>query len=132
MHELSVALSLIDALTESLGTHPDVRIEVIHLKIGPLSGVIEPALRSAFEIAAVGTIAEGAILAIQVPPIVLRCEECGQETNLCRCHGQSRWPRLLDKLATTCLPSVRRSSPDGRRRPGARAGRCGGASWMNA
>jgi hydrogenase nickel incorporation protein HypA/HybF len=82
MHELSVALSLIDALTESLGTHPDVRIDVIHLKIGPLSGVIEPALRSAFEIAAVGTIAEGAILAIQVPPIVLRCEECGQETNL--------------------------------------------------
>ena len=75
MHELSVALSLIDAVEEEAQRHSG-RVQAVHLKLGPLSGVVKEALLSAFEIARAGTTVEGARLVIEEAPIVIYCPRC--------------------------------------------------------
>jgi len=58
MHELSVAMSLIDAVEEEAPRHGG-RVVAVHLKLGPLSGVAKEALLSAFELACAGSTLEG-------------------------------------------------------------------------
>ena len=55
MHEISVAMSLIDVAAESLEKLGGGVIQAIHLKLGPLAGVSVPALRAAYEMAREGT-----------------------------------------------------------------------------
>jgi hydrogenase nickel incorporation protein HypA/HybF len=52
-------------------------IHRIALRIGPLSGVVPEAMSLAFEVAAAGTIAEGARLEIKEVPLVCECGACG-------------------------------------------------------
>ena len=44
MHELSIAMSILDVAREESEQRGGVRVEVIHLKIGALSGVVKDAL----------------------------------------------------------------------------------------
>ena len=76
MHELSVALSLIDMANEEAGKHEGVRVNALLLKLGPLSGVVKEALTFSFEIACEGTALEGAQLVIEEVPVVVHCENC--------------------------------------------------------
>ena len=75
MHELSVALSLIEAVEEEAERHAG-RVQAVHLKLGRLSGVAGEALVSAFEMACEGTAIEGARLVIEEVPIVIYCSRC--------------------------------------------------------
>lgn len=75
MHELSVALSLIEAVEEEASQH-DGRVQAIHLKLGRLSGIAREALLSAFNMASADTIIEGAQLLIEDVPIVVYCPRC--------------------------------------------------------
>ncbi|MER3484768.1 MAG: hydrogenase maturation nickel metallochaperone HypA [Chloroflexota bacterium] len=79
MHELSIAVGLLTTITERLDHRPSARVVAVHLRVGPLSGVVIEALRTAFEVVAVGTIAEGAALHVVKPPVVVRCRACGHE-----------------------------------------------------
>lgn len=82
MHELSLALALVETLEERLRDRSGARVTAVHLRIGPLAGVVESALRAAFEVAAAGTLADGAHLAIERTSIVVRCRACGQERRI--------------------------------------------------
>ena len=42
MHELSIALSLLDLVAEEAGRR-GVRVAAVHLRLGPLSGVVRDA-----------------------------------------------------------------------------------------
>ena len=53
MHELSIALSLLD-LVEEEAERRGVRVAAVHVRLGPLSGVVRDALVSAFELAREG------------------------------------------------------------------------------
>jgi hydrogenase nickel incorporation protein HypA/HybF len=75
MHELSVAMSLIDAVEEEAERHCG-SVQAVHVKLGQLSGVVKEALLSAFEIACVGTTIEGARLEIEEVPVVIFCPRC--------------------------------------------------------
>jgi hydrogenase nickel incorporation protein HypA/HybF len=78
MHELSIAIDLVDAVcarAEQLGA----RVDVVHVRLGPLSGVVEEALAFSFDIAAAGTPIAGARLAIEAMPVTVRCPRCGGE-----------------------------------------------------
>ena len=44
MHELSIALSMIEMATEEALRFGDTRVNALHLKLGPLSGVVKDAL----------------------------------------------------------------------------------------
>lgn len=78
MHELSIALSLLDLAEEEAGRLGG-RVTAIHLKLGPLSGVVPEALRSAYELAREGTPLAEAVLVIEAVPIAAFCPSCEVE-----------------------------------------------------
>ena len=51
MHELSIAMSLLELVEEESERRGNVHVEAIHLKLGALSGVVKQALVSAYELA---------------------------------------------------------------------------------
>ena len=63
MHELSIAMSLVD-LAQEEAEKRGVRVLAIHLKIGKLAGVVREALCGSYEMASAGTPLEGSRLVI--------------------------------------------------------------------
>jgi hydrogenase nickel incorporation protein HypA/HybF len=82
MHELSIAVSLIEMASEEAERLGGVRVEALHLKLGPLSGVVRDALLFSFDLAAAGTVIEGARLEIEDVPVVVFCQSCNAERPL--------------------------------------------------
>ncbi|MGE0490514.1 MAG: hydrogenase maturation nickel metallochaperone HypA [Vulcanimicrobiota bacterium] len=82
MHELSIAHSIVEMVSEVADREGATRILAIHLRIGALSAVVEEALRFAFEIAAVGTPAAEARLEIEAVPVTIFCQACQAEHQL--------------------------------------------------
>lgn len=78
MHELSIALSLVDLIEEEAARHGG-SVVAVHLRLGPLSGVVRGALVSAYEMAREGTAADGAELVVEDVPIVVLCPVCNAE-----------------------------------------------------
>jgi len=76
MHELSIALSMIDMASAEGARHAATRVNALHLKLGPLSGVVKEALTFSFEIACDGTPLERAQLVIEDVPVVIHCVRC--------------------------------------------------------
>jgi hydrogenase nickel incorporation protein HypA/HybF len=75
MHELSIALSLLD-LVEEEAERRGCRIVAVHLRLGPFSGVVREALLSAFELAREGTVMAESELVIEDVPVVVSCPLC--------------------------------------------------------
>jgi hydrogenase nickel incorporation protein HypA/HybF len=76
MHELSIAMSIIELGQEEAERRGGVRIEAVHVKVGRLSGVVKEALASAYELACQNTTLEGSRLVIEDVPIVVYCPIC--------------------------------------------------------
>jgi hydrogenase nickel incorporation protein HypA/HybF len=76
MHELSIALSLIEVASEQIARRNLAQVEVVHLRLGELSGVVADALVFSFDVAAAGTALEGARLAIERVPVTVHCGGC--------------------------------------------------------
>jgi len=51
MHELSIALSIVDMAQEESSRRGDVAIRAVHLQLGLLSGVVKDALLASYEMA---------------------------------------------------------------------------------
>ena len=81
MHELSICLALLEQVETIAREHGASRVERIRLQIGALSGVEPPLLENAYPLAAAGTIAEQAILEIELAPVRVRCRQCGTESD---------------------------------------------------
>ena len=79
MHELSIALSILDLVEEEMEKRGNVRVDAIHLKLGPLSGVVKEALLSAFELASERTDLAHCPLVIEDVPISIHCPQCNAE-----------------------------------------------------
>jgi hydrogenase nickel incorporation protein HypA/HybF len=77
MHELSIAVSIVDAATEEAERLGESRVEAVHLRLGVLAGVVERALQDCFELACRQTPLEGSRLVIQSVPILVDCPCCG-------------------------------------------------------
>ena len=75
MHELSIALSLIEVAGEE-AQRRGVRVAALHLKVGPLSGVMREALVSAYELAREGTLLDNSRLEIEETSITMNCPAC--------------------------------------------------------
>ena len=76
MHELSIAMSLLELAEEESERRGGVRVEAIHLKIGALSGVVKEALLSAYELAAEHTEFAECRVIVEDVPVVVHCLEC--------------------------------------------------------
>jgi hydrogenase nickel incorporation protein HypA/HybF len=78
MHELSIALSLLDLVEEEAASR-GCRVAAIHLRLGPLAGVVREALNSAYELAREGTPMAETELVIEEVPVVVACPACSTE-----------------------------------------------------
>jgi hydrogenase nickel incorporation protein HypA/HybF len=65
MHELSIALSIIDGVTEEAEQHGGGPVRSVHLRLGKLSGVVREALLFAYDQACEGTLLAGSELRIE-------------------------------------------------------------------
>ncbi len=79
MHELSIAMSIIDIAEETAQQHGGGKVRSIRVRVGPLSGVVADALQSAFTLACEGTGLDAADLVIEEAPLVIYCTGCAAE-----------------------------------------------------
>jgi hydrogenase nickel incorporation protein HypA/HybF len=86
MHELSIALSIIDGVLEEAEQQGAVRVAGVHLRLGPLSGVDEQALSFAYPLACQGTPLEGSRLVVQRTEVALYCPVCERECTPAALH----------------------------------------------
>jgi hydrogenase nickel incorporation protein HypA/HybF len=100
MHELSIALSILD-LVEEEAARRGCRVAAVHLRLGPLCGVVRDALVSAYDLAREGTPLAQADLVVEEMPIVVSCPACASEQTLAsawelRCpHCGTPTPEIL-------------------------------------
>jgi hydrogenase nickel incorporation protein HypA/HybF len=78
MHELSIAVSLVEAAEEEASKHGAPGISAVHLRLGVLAGVAKEALLFSYELASEGTTLAGSKLVIEDAPVVVFCHSCQQ------------------------------------------------------
>ena len=76
MHELSIAMSIVELVEEEIERRAPVHVTAVHLKLGALSGVVKEALLSSFEMACEGTALRNVALVIEEIPVVVFCPRC--------------------------------------------------------
>jgi hydrogenase nickel incorporation protein HypA/HybF len=74
MHELAITQSVVDAVCERAGARP---VRSVKVRVGALTAVVPDAMMFCFELAAEGTVADGARLEIEHSPAAGRCRDCG-------------------------------------------------------
>ncbi|AZQ38451.1 hydrogenase maturation nickel metallochaperone HypA [Streptomyces cyaneochromogenes] len=80
MHEMSVALAVIDQVETAAAQTPDVTaVRSVRLRVGELAGVVPDSLAFCFELACAGTLLEGAELVTEPVPGRARCTPCAHE-----------------------------------------------------
>jgi len=79
MHELSIAMSVLEIVEEEAERQGGAKVLAVHLRIGPLSGVVKEALTSAFELARENTPWADCKLVIEEVPVVAFCPVCQTE-----------------------------------------------------
>jgi hydrogenase nickel incorporation protein HypA/HybF len=80
MHELSIAVSMVEMATEEAARRGGAQVRAVHLKLGPLSGVVKEALLFSYTVACEGTPLEGSQLLIEDVPVIVYCQTCESET----------------------------------------------------
>lgn len=76
MHEMSIAQSLLEMVSEESRHHGLDQVKVIKIQVGVLAAVVAEALEFCFQIVSRETIASGATLDIETVPAVARCPRC--------------------------------------------------------
>jgi hydrogenase nickel incorporation protein HypA/HybF len=96
VHELGLARRVVAILGEEAERHGFERVVRVKLAIGALGHVEPDALAFAFDVAARGTLADGAVLEVERPPGTARCLACGADVviesrvDLCPMCGGAR------------------------------------------
>jgi hydrogenase nickel incorporation protein HypA/HybF len=78
MHELNVAMEIIDIVEKEAASKKIELVEEIGLKIGALTGVDPEALRFAFEASTADTPLAGVKILIENIPVRGTCRSCGK------------------------------------------------------
>ena len=99
MHELSIAMSIIEGAYREAMIRGGARVHAVHLKLGPLSGVVKDALLFSYELACEGTPLDGSELIIDEVPVVVYCPNC--ETD-----------KMLDSIQRFCCPTCGTLTPN--------------------
>src|ERR1700732_2361912 len=98
MHELSIAMSIVEMAQEEAARCGAIQIQAVHLRLGGLSGVVKQALLSSYEMACEATLLQGSQLLIEEIPVEVFCPKCEQ-------------PRLVDSIQWFCCPECGTPTP---------------------
>jgi len=79
MHEASIAISLIETVSDLCQQEGYSSIESVRLKVGRAAGILPDALLFAFDVAKAGTLASQAELIIEYVLLGGFCSECGSQ-----------------------------------------------------
>jgi len=82
MHELSIALSLVEIACEEVARLGDPPVAALHLRVGPLSGVVTDALQFSFALATENTAIHGASLVVEEAPLIAHCDACNVDREI--------------------------------------------------
>ena len=82
MHELSIAINLVEIAETAARNLGVERIESIHLRLGVFSGVVRESLLFSYDIATEGTLLAGSHLIIEDLPLMIYCQQCQMEREL--------------------------------------------------
>ena len=80
MHEFAVCQDMLHQIESIAAEQQAAAVDMVTVRIGPLSGIEAHLLTQAFPLAAAGTIAEKAELIVEALPIKVKCQSCGAET----------------------------------------------------
>ena len=80
MHELSIALALVEQVEGVVREQGAVGVAKVVVKVGALSGVDPEALREAFPLAAEDSVVAGAELMVEGVEAAVRCRVCGKRS----------------------------------------------------
>jgi hydrogenase nickel incorporation protein HypA/HybF len=97
MHELSIALSLVELACEEAVRQPG-RVCALHLKVGALAGIVPEALLASYEMACMDTPLAGSRLVIEQVPVVVFCLRCQAE-------------QPVDGVQSLCCPTCGAPTP---------------------
>ena len=95
MHELSIAMQLLDAVRAVAAEHHAACVELIDVHVGAMKLIVPEALEAAWEAVTEGTVAEGSRLVLTAQPLRGTCRECGRDFEptldnfLCPACGQA-------------------------------------------
>jgi len=92
MHELSIAVEIIERLAELRAEHHGTPIQRVTLAVGGLSGVDPAALELAFPVAVEGTDFEQTHFEIRPVQAAVICQDCGRQSE----------PDTLFPVCTSC------------------------------
>ena len=98
MHELSIAMSIVDMAQEE-AERREVQVDAVHLDLGALSGVMKEALLFSYGVACDGTLLEGSRLVVTDVPIEVFWPVC-------------KVPRTLKSLQWFCCPECGAATPE--------------------
>jgi hydrogenase nickel incorporation protein HypA/HybF len=76
MHELSIAMSIVEMAQEEAERRGQVQVIAVHLRLGQLTGIVKEALLSSYDMACEATPLEGSQLLIEEIPIEVFCPKC--------------------------------------------------------
>ena len=82
MHELSIAASIVEAVTESASAYPGARVKEVRLRVGALASVVEDSLQFCWELTTEGTPLAGAALVVKKLPVIVHCDACGVDAEV--------------------------------------------------
>jgi hydrogenase nickel incorporation protein HypA/HybF len=82
MHELSIALSLVETAESAARDAGAVRVDVVYLRLGLFAGVVKDALHFSWDVATEDTLLSGARLEIEDVPVVIHCPTCDADRTL--------------------------------------------------
>jgi len=99
MHELSIVLSILDAVSAEAERRGGAEVTAIHVRLGPLSGVVKESLLSAYGLAREGSSFADARLVVEEVPLVIYCDTCRAE-------------RPVESMQAMCCPTC--GTPSGR------------------
>jgi hydrogenase nickel incorporation protein HypA/HybF len=79
MHEISIAISIVERVTEECESRGGLVVTAVHLSLGMLAGVDEQALLFCYKAACEGTFLEGSELIVEMVPVTVFCPSCRTE-----------------------------------------------------
>ena len=86
MHELSITEHLLADCIRNAEAQNASKIRVIRLCIGQLRGIVPDCIQIYLDMLSEGTIAEGARIEAEFPPVRVRCRDCRKEGEITPHH----------------------------------------------
>jgi len=77
MHEVGLCQAVLDAVERRASGRT---VQRVRIRAGVLNRVDEPSMRQAFALVSEGSVAEGAELDLEIIPVAVDCDACGQES----------------------------------------------------